>query len=108
MEDVIAQASCGTYMPIRPRGWVYAVRRNCTESAPTCDAVCTNKVLHVQDSQTQSRTTWRCVGGIHIYGGRPATGDGKTPKLGLKTFFHGYEACYGGCGPNYCCCRVDH
>ena len=106
MEDVIAQASCSAYMPIRPQGWVYAVRRDCGSSA-TCADVCTNKLLHVQDSQTQSLTTWRCIGGIHIYPRRPATGDGKTPKLGLKTYFYGYEACGGGCGPNYCCCKVD-
>ena len=107
MEDVIAQASCGTYMPIKPQGWVYAVRRDCTSSAPTCDDVCANKLLHVQDSQTQARTTWRCIGAVHVYGGRPATGDGKTPTLGLKTYFYGFEACGGGCGPNYCCCRVN-
>ena len=107
MEDVIAQASCGTYMPIKPQGWVYAVRRDCTSSAPTCDDVCANKLLHVQDSQTQARTTWKCIGAVHVYGGRPATGDGKTPTLGLKTYFYGFEACGGGCGPNYYCCRVN-
>ena len=106
MEDVIAQASCSTYMPIRPKGWVYAVSRDCSSSA-TCADVCSSKYLHVQDSQTVSRT-WRCIGAVFIYTGRPATGDGKTPTLGLKSRFYGYEVCNigGYCGPSYCCCKV--
>ena len=85
---------------------MYAVRRDCTTSAPTCDQVCASKYLHVQDAQTAQKTTWRCVGGVHVYPGRPATGDGTTPKLGLKTYYFAYEVCSGGCGPNYCCCVV--
>ena len=107
MEDVIAQASCGAYMPIRPRGWMYAVSRDCSNSA-TCADVCSSKYLHVQDSQTVSRT-WSCIGAVFIYTGRPATGDGTTPTLGLKSRFYGYEVCNigGYCGPNYCCCKVN-
>jgi len=93
-------------MPIRPNKWVYAVRRDCG-SALTCKEVCTSKYLHIQDRQTASYTTWRCIGSIHVYGGRPATGNGKTPTLGLKTYYFDYEECGGGCGPNYCCCKVD-
>ena len=107
MEDIIAQASCAAYMPIRPRGWVYAVHRDCSYSE-TCAEVCASKYLHVQDPQTAERTSWRCIGGIHVYYGRPYTGDGKAKALlGLKTYFYGYESCGGGCGPNYCCCKVE-
>ena len=79
----------------------------CTNTAPTCAEVCASKYLHVQDSQTAQSAEWRCIGGIHIYFGRPATGDGKTPTLGLKTVFYGYEKCVGRCGPDYCCCKVN-
>ncbi|XP_065901373.1 uncharacterized protein [Dysidea avara] len=107
LEDIIAQASCAAYMPIRPQGWVYAVHRDCNYSE-TCAEVCASKYLHVQDSQTAERTSWRCIGGIHVYYGRPYTGDGKAKALlGLKTYFYGYESCGGGCGPNYCCCKVE-
>jgi len=70
----------------------------CTNTAPTCAEVCASKYLHVQDPQTAQSTTWRC---IHVYFGRPATGDGNTPTLGLKTVFYGYENCVEGCGPDY-------
>ena len=107
MEDVIAQASCAAYMPIRPQGFVYAVHRDCSYTQ-TCAEVCASKYLHVQDPQTAQRSNWRCIGGLHVYYGRPATGDGKKATvLGLKTYFYGYEACGGGCGPNYCCCKVN-
>ena len=93
-------------MPIRPHGWVYAVRRDCV-STHSCDDICNSKYLHVQDPQTVSKS-WRCVGALHVYDIRPATGNGKPPKLGLKTLYHGYENCKhsGSCGPNYCCCRA--
>ena len=91
-------------MSHRPNGWVYAVRRECSGGAPTCDAVCTSASLRVQDTQTAGYTTWKCIGSIHVYPDRPTTGDGVTPKLGLKQAYYGYNVCGGDCGPNYCCC----
>lgn len=106
LADVIAQSSCSAYMPVGPEGWIYAVRRNCI-SKDSCADVCSSKQLQGQDKRTASRT-WGCIGAVHVYKRRPATGDGKTPTLGLKTHF--YEKCNasGRCGPNYCCCKVYH
>ena len=91
-------------MSHRPNGWVYAVRRDCSINAPTCAQVCSDPELRVQDIQTASYTTWKCIGATHVYFNRPATGSGATPRLGLKQFYYGYGVCSGGCGPNYCCC----
>ena len=91
-------------MSHRPIGYVYAVRRECTDEAPTCAEVCASTNLRVQDAQTANYTTWTCIGSIHVYHTRPTTGDGVTPKLGLKQFYYGYNVCGKGCGPNYCCC----
>ena len=104
LEDVIAQSSCAAYMSHRPNGWVYAVRRDCSINAPTCAQVCSDPELRVQDIQTASYTTWKCIGATHVYFNRPATGSGATPRLGLKQYYYGYGGCGGGCGPNYCCC----
>ncbi|XP_065900517.1 uncharacterized protein [Dysidea avara] len=105
LEDVIAQASCAAYMSHDPVGFVYAVRRDCNSEAPTCAQVCSDPKLRVQDSQTATYETWRCIGATHVYSNRPATGDGTTPALGLKQYYYGYNNCGGGgCGPNYCCC----
>ena len=93
-------------MSHQPTGWVYAVRRDCTAKAPTCAQVCADPKLRAQDSQTASYTTWKCIGAMHVYYNRPKTGDGVTPKLGLKQYYYGYIHCHGGCGPNYCCCAV--
>ena len=91
-------------MSHRPHRWVYAVRRDCKAEAPTCAQVCADPKLRAQDSQTASLTTWKCIGSMHVYYDRPATGDGTTPKLGLKQYYFAYNECGGGCGPNYCCC----
>ena len=104
LEDVIAQSSCAAYMSHRPNGWVYAVRRDCNDKAPTCAQVCKDAKLRAQDTQTASDTRWTCIGSIHTYYERPTTGEGVIPRLGLKQYYYGYNACDGGCGPNYCCC----
>ena len=93
-------------MSHRSKGWVYAVRRDCKKTdAPTCDKMCADTKLRAQDRQTASYTTWKCIGSTHVYYNRPVTGDGVTPKLGLKQYYYGYGACgRGDCGPNYCCC----
>ncbi|XP_065900513.1 uncharacterized protein [Dysidea avara] len=107
LEDVIGQASCAAYMSHDPTGFVYAVRRVCSNNSPTCTDVCNNPQLHAQDPETAKRTTWKCIGATHVYLNRPATGDGTTPTLGLKDYYYGYANCnLKYCGPNYCCCRV--
>jgi len=90
-------------MSHQPNDGVYAVWRNCNIKA-TCTQVCKDPKLWVQEKQTASITTWTCIGSIHVYYNRPTTGNGVTPMLGLKQFYYGYNACGGGCGPNYCCC----
>ena len=73
-------------MSHRPNGWVYAVRRDCKAGAPTCDKVCADTKLRAQDSYTASYTTWKCIGAMHVYYNRPATGNGVIPRLGLKQY----------------------
>jgi len=107
LEDVIAQSSCAAYMSHNPVEFVYAVRRVCSNTSPTCAQVCSNQILQAQDIQTASSNTWTCIGAIHVYYGRPATGDGEDPTLGLKQYYFGHNKCNQRyCGPNYCCCRV--
>lgn len=98
--DLLAQSQC---VGLSTRaGWVYAVRRHCTASTPTCLQICANPTLRQQDSQVAGRAMV-CFNSVHIYGNRPQTGTGlPAPRLGLKTYR--YNNCGGGCGPNYCCC----
>ena len=98
---MIIQASCAVYMSHNPRGFLYAVQRHCHADALTCAEACSDPKLRDQDSQTAGYSTWRCVGGTHVYFNFPATGDGTIPALGLKQYYFGYNACGGGCGPNY-------
>lgn len=106
LEDVLAQSSCVAYMSHNPYGWVYAVRRICTNTATdSCYKVCSSDALHLQDTQTAYYPNWGCLGAIHIYYNRPSTQFGNPPRLGLKTLFYGYESCnHTNCGPNFCCC----
>jgi len=105
LADVIAQSSCAAYVSRSPVGFVYAVRRVCSASSPTCAQVCSDPSLHSQAIHTPS-DTWTCVGAIFVYN-RNHTGDGKNPTLGLGQYYYGHNKCnLPFCGPNYCCCRV--
>ena len=91
-------------MSHRPNGFVYAVRRECSTKAPTCTQVCKDPKLRAQDTQTANINTWTCIGSMHVYYNRPSTGNGVTPRLGLKQLYYGYSCDRKDCGPNYCCC----
>ena len=90
LRQVLVEATCTA---IRPgRGWTFAVMRDCSSTTPTCARICG----YIYESQAG----WlSCFNSIHLYGNDPAGGAG---QIGLKT--HRYNACGGGCGPNFCCC----
>ena len=95
LAQIEAQATC---IALRSQagyggGWTYAVRRDCSGSAPTCTQVC------AAIWGPQPGDYLRCFNSLHIYGNQPHDG---TSQMGLKTYL--YNGCGGGCGPNYCCC----
>ncbi len=95
LAQIEAQATC---IAMRSQagyggGWTYAVRRDCSSSAPTCDQVCAGIYA------SQPGHNLRCFNSLHVYGNQPHDG---TAAMGLKTYL--YNGCGGGCGPNYCCC----
>lgn len=88
--QVLAEATC-TALKVGG-GWTFAVPRPCSGTAPDCATLCA--------SLTEAQAgTLSCFNSLHIYGNQPAEA---VSTLGLKT--HRYNACGGGCGPNYCCC----
>jgi polyhydroxyalkanoate synthesis regulator phasin len=91
--QIQAQSVC---VALAPSGWTYAVRRECTHRAPSCDEVCSR----IRARQAKKRM--RCINALHIYSN---TGFHKTHQKGLKTYK--YNSCSGRyCGPNFCCCHV--
>ncbi|XP_013408811.1 uncharacterized protein LOC106172578 [Lingula anatina] len=101
--DILAQASCAA---LNARGgWVYAVRRVCSDKAPPCSSVCANRALSNQDNQVKANGL-ECFNALHVYSAQRLSPNPSmdTDTLGLKT--HRYNSCGGRhCGPNYCCCR---
>ena len=106
--EAIAQSVC-TSMAIDQKrgGWTFAVQRVCTYSnLETCQQLCSSKFLHVQDTQTAHRT-WRCLGALHVYKGRPSSSAGtiNQPSMGFKVYWSSTYHTWKYCGPNYCCCQ---
>ena len=69
-EEILAQAMCQSYADQTGRwGRVYAVGRKCPSPWPasgdTCNSICGNNYLHVQDSQTADET-WSCISAYHV------------------------------------------
>ena len=103
-EELLAQASCQAIASQQNNyGRVYAVGRQCSTTAGSCDAICLSANLTRQDRQTVSHI-WSAIGAFHIYYDRPSTTSGTVDNamLGLKS----KRECtlHNGCGPNFCCC----
>lgn len=85
--DEIAQGACTAVKTGSDH--IYAVRRQCSNLAASCESVCHN--LGKQ-----------CFNAVHVYG-RTALADSSTGEIGLHTYR--YDSCSGTyCGPNFCCC----
>lgn len=92
--QIQAQSACLALSP--GNGHIYAVSRECSNTAPSCKEVCEK----VYCDYAKKHTT--CYDALHIY---KDTGISKPYERGLKTYI--YKSCEGRfCGPNYCCCRA--
>lgn len=81
-------------------GWIYAVPRECSNTAPSCKDLCLSLANSSVEGEIESTKNLSCFNSIHVYGNPPAESAG---QLGLKT--HIYNHCDSSfCGPNYCCC----
>ncbi|XP_052772734.1 uncharacterized protein LOC128211742 [Mya arenaria] len=88
--DQMAQATC-TALLDTSSAHVYAVRRTCSSLTVPCADVCSSLSL-------------TCFNSLHVYSPHTWLPWGVT---GQKTsFMYRYNACGGGCGPNFCCCRA--
>jgi len=97
--QILAQAVCSA---MGPHGWTYAVRRPCSNKAPSCAAICAGTT----ESQAKRAGNQRlqCFNALHIYGRQPTT---RENHRGLQVYK--YNSCGGSyCGPNYCCCHGSY
>ena len=105
--ETIAQSVC-TSMAIKENrpGWTFAVKRQCDSSTEPCVEICSATALHELDAPTKSQQ-WSCLGAIHVYQSRPASGPStfSKPSMGFKVYWSSiYHEGRNFCGPNYCCC----
>lgn len=86
---VLAQASCTA---MASGGHIRAIKRTCSESAADCSAVC----------KTVGQT---CFNSLHVYSGGNAPPLNRDSVEQKSLIMYRYNACGGGCGPNFCCCK---
>ena len=106
--EIMAQSICTAISG--PRGWVFAVQRECT-TRDTCANICASKRLHAQAPQHRIVAgQWKATAALHIYGRGPSSGPSTVndPHLGFMVFRYDYVNTSGYCGPNYCCCLVPY
>ncbi|KAL5016417.1 hypothetical protein ScPMuIL_006006 [Solemya velum] len=111
--DMMAQAFC-TAATEQP-AYVYAVRRNCAGTTPTCNEICTGLYSSIRKDIRYSRDLVECFDAVNVAKRRPTFADNPgsiqpdEKKLGPKTYRYGSGGCTwkeNHCGPNYCCCRA--
>ena len=103
-EEILAQAMCQALATQQDNyGRVYAVGRQCTFTAGSCDEICVSETLTSQDPQTDDHV-WSALGAFHVYRNRPSTtfGTVDNPVQGLKSKRTHTDV--NACGPNFCCC----
>ncbi|KAL4230953.1 hypothetical protein ACF0H5_011326 [Mactra antiquata] len=87
--DQIAVSTC-TSLP-EAVGYIYAVRRQCSNLSVSCEETCKSLQL-------------KCFNSIHVHRGSTTQKQDDVGKLGL--YLYRYNSCAGSyCGPNFCCCR---
>ncbi|KAL4230952.1 hypothetical protein ACF0H5_011325 [Mactra antiquata] len=86
--DQVALSTCAS-LP-EASGYIYAVRRQCSKLSVSCEETCKGQQL-------------KCFNSLHVYKGSPTLDRDDVGKLGL--YLYRYNACSGGCGPNFCCCK---
>ncbi|XP_060589183.1 uncharacterized protein LOC132744478 isoform X1 [Ruditapes philippinarum] len=87
--DQIAVSTCTALLS--GSNYVYAVRRQCSNLAVSCEDTCKNLGK-------------KCFNALHVYRGAPVLPRDTNGALGL--YMYKYNFCSGNfCGPNFCCCQ---
>lgn len=104
-EAIVAQGACsGQYTGSRG-AYIFAVPRRCEKGAPDCNEICANMAGSIQNRSLRRLIRSKnpsCFDSVHVYDDGPGNAPGQA---GTMTFV--YDACGGGCGPNYCCCSAQ-
>uniref|UniRef100_A0A7M5XNS7 Secreted protein n=1 Tax=Clytia hemisphaerica TaxID=252671 RepID=A0A7M5XNS7_9CNID len=109
--DETAQTYCASRLS-QP-GFVFAIRRDCEGTAPTCNALCQQVKAAALKTIDNQRKNFGCFDAIHIRkehiqlaidtsGRQPDAG-----KISQMTYGYGKGGCSwtpNHCGPNFCCC----
>lgn len=104
--EIMAQSICTAITGGTP-GWIFAVKRQCSNTAGSCAAICTQRTLNEKDSYINRRKMF-ASGAIHVYENRPSStipGTAAKAQVGLMVYRHN-NIYRNNCGPNYCCCFV--
>ncbi|CAH1246793.1 Hypp7778 [Branchiostoma lanceolatum] len=113
--DEVAQSIC-TAASSR-QGWVFALRRDCLGTAPTCYNICQSARADMEEAISYNGRGSECFDAVNIAKNRPSLrpnpGDRETDagKVGLVTYRYHQGGCSWApnhCGPNYCCCRIPY
>ncbi|XP_035668727.1 uncharacterized protein LOC118410924 [Branchiostoma floridae] len=111
--DELAQSIC-TAASSRP-AYVFALRRDCQGTAPTCNDICRSARADMRAAINNQASVAECFDAVHVTKNRPSllpNPTGLQPdagRVGLVTYRYHQGGCSwrpNHCGPNYCCCRM--
>ncbi|XP_061174570.1 uncharacterized protein LOC133183653 [Saccostrea echinata] len=102
--DLLVQAACAGHS--KTPGHVAAVRRTCSNEAPSCDTVCKSATPQMKARVNEGSKEATCFMSFHFYDGDKKIKPGVAGKFNRLTYRYTPGACSGQyCGPNFCCCR---
>lgn len=88
--DQVAVSICTAVYTESSGRYIYAVRRECSNQAVSCEEICKNAGL-------------TCFNALHFHRRSPVLKMDQTGQQGL--YMYRYNGCGGSfCGPNFCCC----
>ncbi|XP_048735401.1 uncharacterized protein LOC125650876 [Ostrea edulis] len=103
--DIAVQAACvGTAV----EGFVSAIRRPCSNEAPSCDVICKDATPQMKAKiGNQGRKEATCMQTYHFYGANQRLKPGIPKQVNRIMYRYSREACSKQfCGPNFCCCYL--
>ncbi|XP_062609550.1 uncharacterized protein LOC134276112 [Saccostrea cucullata] len=102
--DLLVQSACAGQS--ETSGHVAAVRRTCSNEAPSCDTVCKAATPQMKARVNEGSKEATCFMSFHFYDGDKKIKPGAPGKFNRLMYRYHPGACSGQyCGPNFCCCR---
>ncbi|XP_078315769.1 uncharacterized protein LOC111130635 [Crassostrea virginica] len=105
--DALVQGACAAAGQMT-EVFISAVRRTCSDDAPSCDQVCKNATWQMKSRvRGQGGKEARCFQAFHFYEPESKILPGTVGQVNRIMYRYDPASCSRQyCGPNFCCCRL--